>query len=101
MYDVRCFLGISDLPTYPNQILYYISLCSKIRWCLTYLPKNLTSYVNAPLAHLAVHSSNPYDPLQVPAAVERKFNYIKDIRRRKFAGMLYKVFESLIEILIF
>ena len=53
--------------------------------------------MNAPLAHLAVHSSNPYDPLQVPAAVERKFNYIKDIRRRKFAGMLYKVFESFIE----
>ena len=30
-YDVRCFLGIFDLPTYPNQILYYISLFSKIR----------------------------------------------------------------------
>ena len=38
IYDVRCFLGISDLPTYPNQILYYISLCSKIRCSLTYLP---------------------------------------------------------------
>ena len=25
-------------PTYPNQILYYISLCSKIRCNLTYLP---------------------------------------------------------------
>jgi len=45
-----------------------------------------------------VHSSNPYDPLQVPAAVERKFNYIKDIRRRKFAGMLYKLDESVGEI---
>ena len=31
-----------------NQILYYISLFSKIRCNLTYLPKNLTSYVNAP-----------------------------------------------------
>ena len=38
IYDVRCFLGISDIPTYPNQILYYISLCSKIRCSLTYLP---------------------------------------------------------------
>ena len=47
-YDVRCFGGIFDLPTYPNQILYYISLCSKIRCSLTYLPKNLTSYVNDP-----------------------------------------------------
>ena len=24
-YDVRCLGGIFDLPTYPNQILYYIS----------------------------------------------------------------------------
>ena len=35
-----------------RKILYYISLCSKIRCSLTYLltyqPKNLTSYVNAP-----------------------------------------------------
>ena len=45
-YDVRCFLGIFDLPTYPNQILYYISLFNKIRFSLTYLPKILTSYVN-------------------------------------------------------
>ena len=32
-YDVRCFWGIFDLPTYPNQILYYmyISLFSEIR----------------------------------------------------------------------
>ena len=31
IYDVRYFLGIFDLPTYPHQILYYISLFSKIR----------------------------------------------------------------------
>ena len=37
-YDVRWFWGISDLPTYPHQILYYISLFSKIRCSLTYLP---------------------------------------------------------------
>ena len=30
-YDVRYFSGIFDLPTYPHQILYYISLFSKIR----------------------------------------------------------------------
>ena len=34
----QIFLGIFDLPTYPHQILYYISLFSKIRWGLTYLP---------------------------------------------------------------
>ena len=37
-YDVICFFGIFDLPTYPNQIHYYISLFSKIRCSLTYLP---------------------------------------------------------------
>ena len=47
-YDVRCFLDIFDLPTYPNPMLYYISLFSKIRCTLTYPPKNLTSCVNAP-----------------------------------------------------
>ena len=45
------FLGNFWPTTYPNQILYYISLSSKIRCSLTYLPKylpkNLTSYVNA------------------------------------------------------
>ena len=38
IYDVRCFLVIFNLPTYPHQILYYISLFIKIRWSLTYLP---------------------------------------------------------------
>ena len=37
-YDVRWFWVIFDLPTYPNQMIYYISLFSKIRWSLTYLP---------------------------------------------------------------
>ena len=37
-YDVRWFLSIFDLLTYPHQMLYYISLFSKIRWGLTYLP---------------------------------------------------------------
>ena len=37
-YDVRCFSDIFDLPTYPNQMLYYISLFSKIRCSMTYLP---------------------------------------------------------------
>ena len=37
-YDVRCFSSIFDLPTYPHQILYCISLFSKIWWGLTYLP---------------------------------------------------------------
>ena len=39
---------LTYLPTYPNQILYYINLFSKIRCKPTYLPKNMTSYVNVP-----------------------------------------------------
>ena len=42
---------------YPNQIINYITLFSKIRFSLTYLPKNLTSYVNAPKCKLP-HISN-------------------------------------------
>ena len=38
IYDVRWFWAIFDLPTYPNQMIYYITLFSKIRWSLTYLP---------------------------------------------------------------
>ena len=38
IYDVRCFWGIFDLPTYPNQMVYYIGLIGKIRCSLTYLP---------------------------------------------------------------
>ena len=48
IYDVRCFLSIFEVCNYPNQMVYYIGLFSKIRCSLTYLPKNLTSYLNAP-----------------------------------------------------
>lgn len=41
------------------------------------------------LAHLAVHSGNPYAPLQAPSEVVAKFSYIKDEKRRKFAGKQY------------
>lgn len=46
------------------------------------------------LAHLAVHSGNPYAPLQAPEEVVKKFSYIEDENRRKFAGMLWKLDES-------
>ena len=39
-----------------------------------------------------MHSS--YSPLQAPAEVVDKFSYITDVNRRKFAGMLYKLDES-------
>nr|XP_045622809.1 arylsulfatase B-like [Procambarus clarkii] len=46
------------------------------------------------LAHLAVHSGNPYAPLQAPKEVVEKFSYINDENRRIFAGMLWKLDES-------
>ena len=46
------------------------------------------------LSHLAVHSGNPSSPLQAPTNVVNKFSYIKDKNRRIFAGMLWKLDES-------
>ena len=48
-YDVRCFGGIFDLPTLIRYYTTYIyEVKSDVSWP-TYLPKNLTSYVNAPI----------------------------------------------------
>jgi arylsulfatase B len=38
------------------------------------------------LAHLAVHSANPYLPLQAPQEEVDKFAHIEDKQRRTFAG---------------
>jgi hypothetical protein len=38
------------------------------------------------LAHAAVHSGNPYNPLPAPDEVVAKFNIITDYNRRRFAG---------------
>ena len=37
-YNVRCFAGIFDLPTLIRYFTTYLSLFSRIRWSLTYLP---------------------------------------------------------------
>ena len=51
-YDVRCFGGICDLPT-STLIRYFTTFSLLVKsdagWP-TYLHKNLTSYVNAPLS---------------------------------------------------
>ena len=47
------------------------------------------------MAHLAVHSANFYSPLQAPADAIRKFEYIKDPQRRRFAAMLDKLDQSI------
>jgi len=46
------------------------------------------------LAHLAVHSANTYSPLHAPQDAIDRHSYIKDVNRRKFSGMLYKLDES-------
>lgn len=38
------------------------------------------------LAHAAVHSGNPYNPLPAPDEEVAKFNNIFDYNRRRFAG---------------
>lgn len=40
------------------------------------------------IAHAAVHSGNPYNPLPAPDATTAKFSHISDFARRKFAGKL-------------
>ncbi|KAL4707476.1 hypothetical protein ACJJTC_000120 [Scirpophaga incertulas] len=46
------------------------------------------------VAHSAVHSGNPYEPLRAPEDVVAKFSHIQDRQRQKFAGMLWKLDES-------
>ncbi|XP_018374797.1 PREDICTED: arylsulfatase B [Trachymyrmex cornetzi] len=46
------------------------------------------------LAHAAVHSGNPYNPLPAPDEEVAKFNNIFDYNRRRFAGMLSKLDQS-------
>nr|CAD7266796.1 unnamed protein product [Timema shepardi] len=46
------------------------------------------------LAHAAVHSSNPYNPLPAPDIVVAKYAHLQDYTRQRFAGVLHKLDES-------
>lgn len=46
------------------------------------------------LAHAAVHSGNPYEPLRAPDDEVEKFRYIQDPQRQKFAGNNALIFPS-------
>lgn len=46
------------------------------------------------VAHAAVHSGNPYEPLRAPDDIIVKMQHIEDYSRRKFAAMLTQVDES-------
>ncbi|XP_018331211.1 arylsulfatase B [Agrilus planipennis] len=50
-------------------------------------------------AHAAVHSGNPYDPLPAPNDTVANFNYIKNSNRRRFAGMLKHLDDSVGEVI--
>uniref|UniRef100_A0A1B6DH44 Sulfatase N-terminal domain-containing protein n=1 Tax=Clastoptera arizonana TaxID=38151 RepID=A0A1B6DH44_9HEMI len=47
------------------------------------------------IAHAAVHSGNPYNPLPAPDDTAAKFNHIKNYNRQRFAAMLTKLDESI------
>lgn len=46
------------------------------------------------LAYTAPHAGNNYDPMQVPDDVVRRFSYISDPTRRKYAAMVSVLDES-------
>ncbi|XP_011291436.1 arylsulfatase B [Musca domestica] len=46
------------------------------------------------VAHAAVHSGNPYDPLRAPDADVSKMQHIQHFGRRKYAAMVSKLDES-------
>lgn len=50
------------------------------------------------LAHVAVHSANPYNPLPAPDETVEKFAYISNYKRQRFAGMLSKLDDSVGEV---
>ena len=44
------------------------------------------------LSHLAVHTGNEDNPLEAPEDEVNKFMYIKDPKRRKYAGKCSRVY---------
>nr|CAH0102563.1 unnamed protein product [Daphnia galeata] len=43
------------------------------------------------VAHLAVHSANPYSPLQAPEETVDMFSSIEDLQRRRYAAMVHEL----------
>ena len=46
------------------------------------------------IAHAAVHSGNPYNPLPAPDATVSKFTKIPNFNRRKFAGYSIRIWPT-------
>lgn len=47
---------------------------------------DITKPLHLYLAHVAVHSGNPYNPLPAPDEVVAEMSHIEDYRRRRYAG---------------
>lgn len=47
------------------------------------------------IAHAAVHSGNPYNPLPAPDESVAKMSHIRDFNRRKFAAMSTAIYPRL------
>lgn len=52
------------------------------------------------IAHAAVHSGNPYNPLPAPDETVAKMSHIGDYNRRKFAAMSMKIVVHIVSDLI-
>lgn len=52
----------------------------------TIMSHNATKPLFLYMAHAAVHSGNPYNPLPAPDATVARFKKIANFNRRKFAG---------------
>lgn len=50
------------------------------------------------VAHAAVHSGNPYNPLPAPDSTTSKFTHINDFNRKKYAGNYLFFFDELANI---
>ncbi|XP_045492061.1 arylsulfatase I isoform X1 [Colias croceus] len=46
------------------------------------------------IAHSAVHTGNPYEPIRAPEGLIANFSYIEDPQRRKYAAVVSKLDES-------
>lgn len=46
------------------------------------------------LAHAAVHSGNPYNPLPAPDETVAKFSHIRNYSRRRYAGELILIYTT-------
>lgn len=62
------------------------------------LNRNVSEPLFLYIAHTAVHSSNPYNPLPAPDDTVASITHIDDFNRRKFAAMMHHLDQSVGEV---